>query len=338
MDLNILWFILIGILFTGYFILEGFDFGVGILMPFLGKKDNERRMVLNTIGPNWDANEVWVITAGGAMFAAFPGWYASLFSGFYLALFLLLVVLIVRGVGIEFRSKQESPRWRNFWDWAISISSLLAALLWGVAFANILQGVPIDANQNYVGTFWNLFSPFSLVLGLLTLVGFTYHGAQFLRIKTTGQVLEKAAKVTNTLWIATMVLALAAAAILFLSSNMLDGKGALPVVLIVLGLVALIASGLTKGHAGNSLPFWLNTVAIALLSAAFFAVLFPNVLVSSIDPNFNLTIYNAASSTKTLRIMSIVAAIGVPIVLLYQGWSYWIFRRRLTDHPSDLHY
>lgn len=194
MDLNILWFILITVLFVGFFFLEGFDFGVGILLPFLGKNDADRRVIINTIGPHWDGNEVWLITAGGAMFAAFPNWYATLFSGFYLALFLVLFAIIIRGVAFEFRSNDSSPKWRNTWDWMIFTGSFLSALLWGVAMTNIVKGVPIDAKMQYVGTFFTLLNPYAIVGGLTTLLVFMLHGALYLNLKTTGEMLERASK------------------------------------------------------------------------------------------------------------------------------------------------
>ncbi|MEN6410659.1 MAG: cytochrome d ubiquinol oxidase subunit II, partial [Anaerolineaceae bacterium] len=201
MSLETIWFILIAVLFTGYFILEGFDFGVGILLPFLGKDDLKRRVLINTIGPHWDGNEVWLITAGGAMFAAFPGWYATLFSGFYLPLFLILIALIFRGVAFEFRSKDDRPLWRSFWDWAIFFGSLIPALLWGVALANFIRGVPIDASMNYTGGFWNLLNPYALVGGFVSLLGFTLQGAIFLSLRTTDFIHEGARKIVNALWL-----------------------------------------------------------------------------------------------------------------------------------------
>src|SRR5512136_82348 len=200
MTLNILWFVLVAVLFTGFFFLEGFDYGVGILLPFLGKQDGERRMLINTIGPFWDGNEVWLLTAGGAMFAAFPNWYATLFSGFYLALLLILLALIVRGVAFEFRSKDKNPRWRSLWDWLIFVGSFVPALLWGVALANIVKGVPIDASKNYVGGFFNLLNPYALVGGLTSLAGFALHGAIFLSLKTTDGLMERAHTMANRLW------------------------------------------------------------------------------------------------------------------------------------------
>ncbi len=212
MDLSTLWFILVGVLFTGFFFLEGFDYGVGILMPFLGKMDEERRIILNTIGPVWDANEVWLITAGAAMFAAFPNWYATLFSGFYLALFLMLVALIVRAVAIEFRSKDKNPRWRTLWDWCIFFGSFVPALLWGVAMANIIRGVPIDANMEYVGGFFNLLNPYALLGGLAGLALFTLHGATFLSLRTEGELRQRVEALAKRLWPLALFLGVATAA------------------------------------------------------------------------------------------------------------------------------
>lgn len=209
MDLNTIWFVLIAILYVGFFVLEGFDFGVGILLPFLGKNDTERRAIINTIGPHWDGNEVWLITAGGATFAAFPQWYATLFSGFYLPLFLLLVALILRGVAFEFRSKDDNPRWRSAWDWAIFAGSLVAALLLGVAFSNLARGVPIDAQMQYTGGFFYLLNPYALLGGLATVAAFAFHGAVFLSLKTTGDLLERVRQVATRLWLpVVLVLAL----------------------------------------------------------------------------------------------------------------------------------
>ncbi|HMN12316.1 MAG TPA: cytochrome d ubiquinol oxidase subunit II, partial [Bellilinea sp.] len=262
----------------------------------------------------------------------------TLFSGFYLALFVLLAVLIVRGVALEFRSKREDAAWRKRWDWALSITSILAPVLLGVAFANLLEGVPIDGSQNFVGTFWDLFSPFSVLAGLMVLSGFLYHGAMFLKIKTSDPIMGRADKLGKTLWITTMVLALVVVGFVLFSPTMNSGKGALPTIIALLGFVAVAISGIVNTRKDSSLPFWLTTLSIVFLSAAFFMYMFPNVMISSLDPNYLLTIYNVASSAKTLQIMSLVAAFGVPIVLLYQGWSYWIFRKRLTEKPSDLHY
>jgi cytochrome d ubiquinol oxidase subunit II len=338
MDLNTLWFALIAILFIGYFVLDGFDLGVGILLPFLGKNDTERRVILNTIGPHWDGNEVWLITAGGAMFAAFPNWYATLFSGFYLALFLMLVALILRGVALEFRSKDENPTWRKLWDWAVFVGSLLPALLWGVAFANFVRGVPINAEKIFVGNFWDLISLYSILGGLLSLTVFTLQGAIFLSLKTEDPVRVKAENTAKRMWIPAFIfLVLSIAATYFLT----DIPARLGINLTVLPFLTLLVGGLTLWFMTNKRMGWAfitNSLTILLGVVNLFAILYPRVMVSILDPNFSLTIYNSASGVNTLRIMSIVAAIFVPIVLLYQGWSYWIFRKRVTTKAEDLHY
>jgi cytochrome d ubiquinol oxidase subunit II len=228
MDLNTVWFVLVMVLFTGFFLLEGFDYGVGILMPFLGKDDADRRVILNTIGPFWDANEVWLLTAGGAIFAAFPNWYATMFSGFYLALVLMLLALIVRGVGFEFRSKDKNPIWRKLWDWMIFVGSFAPALLWGVAFANVVRGVPIDGNMEYVGGFWNLLNPFALLGGLAFLSALTLHGAVFLSLKTKGEITERVHRAALRLWLPTVALVLAFVVASFFATDMFSRLGINP--------------------------------------------------------------------------------------------------------------
>lgn len=338
MDLNTLWFILIGILFTGYFILEGFDFGVGIWLPFLGKSDTERRMILNTIGPHWDGNEVWLITAGGAMFAAFPGWYATLFSGFYLPLLVILLALIVRGIGIEFRSKDDNPRWRVFWDWAICIGSLLPALLWGVAFANFISGVPIDANMQFMGSFWDLINVYSILGGLTTLAGFMLQGVLFLTLKAGEPIQSRARKAAGRIWIATSVILLAAIIATYFYTDILTKLGVDPGVIPVFSVITAVSVGWFIRQKQDGWAFAMNTLTVVLTTTTVFLILHPRVLISTLDPSFSLTIYNAASGPNTLRTMSLVALIFVPLVLLYQGWSYWIFRKRVTADPADLHY
>jgi len=341
MDLNILWFVLIAVLFTGYFVLEGFDFGVGMLLPFLGKNDTERRVILNTIGPHWDGNEVWLITAGGAMFAAFPGWYATLFSGFYLALFIMLLALIVRGIGIEFRSLHESLRWRKFWDWCICIGSFVPSLLWGVAFANFLRGVPIDAKQYFVGNFWDLINLYAIIAGLAVLGLFLVQGAAFLSLRTEDPIKYRGQYLAFRLWLPAVVLLIVALFTTMLYGGNLTRQTASS----ILGLIAAILAFLAMLLAGwylrikkTGLAFIMNTLTIVLTSATLFLSLFPNVLVSILHPDFSLTIYNSASGANTLRVMSIVALIFMPIVLLYQAWSYRIFRKRIAMRVEDLHY
>lgn len=338
MDLNTLWFILITILYMGYFVLEGFDFGVGILLPFLGKDDDRRRVLLNTIGPHWDGNEVWLITAGGATFAAFPHWYATLFSGFYLPLFLLLLALIVRGVGLEFRSKLESPRWRAAWDWAICIGSFVPALLWGVAFANFIKGVPIDASMNYVGGFWNLLNSYALLGGLVSLFGFTLHGAIYLSLKTTGELVEEARRVAMRVWPLTLLVLAAFTVVTYLNTDIVSKLGVNPGPVPIGAVVALLVVGWFIRGRRDGWAFFFTSTAIILSVATIFLALYPRVLVSSLDPAWNLTIYNTASSAYTLRVMSIIALVFVPVVLFYQGWSYWVFRKRISGKAETLEY
>ena len=337
MDFNTLWFILIVVLFTGYFVLEGFDFGVGILLPFLGKDDRTRRMIINTIGPHWDGNEVWLLTAGGAIFAAFPNWYATLFSGFYLALFLMLLALIVRGVAFEFRSKDENPKWRALWDWCIFIGSLVPALLWGVALANIVRGVPIDAEMNYVGGFFNLLNWYALLGGLTSLVGFTLHGAIFLSLKTTGDLQERSHILAFRLWIPAVVLLLAFGVSTYFVTDILEKLGVNPGVVPILAGVALLLAGYFLRIKRAGWAFAMTSLSIATTTITLFMILFPRVMISSLNPVWSLTIYNASSSEYTLKVMTIVALIFVPIVLIYQGWTYYVFRKRLTAE-SKLEY
>ncbi len=306
-------------------------------MPFLGKEDKERRIIINTIGPHWDANEVWLVTAGGAMFAAFPHWYATLFSGFYLALFLMLLTMILRGVAFEFRSKDKNPRWRSWWDWMIFVGSLVPALLWGVAMANLLRGVPIDANMTYVGGFFNLLNPFALLCGLTFVSVFTLHGAIFLTLKTGGQMSERARAAAKALWIPAVVLLVLALGVGYSATNMAARLGVAPVVVPLIAVVALLLVIWFLHRERAGLAFILTGVTIAFTMISLFMGLYPRVMVSSLSPDWSLTIYNASSSPYTLKVMSIVALILVPIVLAYQAWSYWIFRQRLV-RESPLEY
>jgi len=340
MDLNTLWFILIAVLYVGFFILEGFDFGVGILLPFLSREtdlarvDRRRREIINTIGPHWDGNEVWLLTAGGATFAAFPEWYATLFSGFYLALFLLLLALIGRGVALEFRSKDESPRWRRTWDWVIFAGSLVAALLMGVAFGNLARGVPIDAQMNYAGGFFNLLNPYALLAGLSTLASFTLYGAIFVALKTEGELRQKAHQTAARLWPVVVAVLLALLVATYFATDMESKLGVNPGVVPIAGMVAILVAGYFIRKQWEGWAFVTVAVSIAFALVTVFMIMFPRVMISSLDPAYSLTIYNASSTPYTLQLMSIVALIFVPIVLVYQGWSYWVFRKRLTSHSS----
>ena len=338
MNLNILWFILITVLFCGFFFLEGFDYGVGILLPFIAKKDKERRAVINTIGPVWDGNEVWMITAGGASFAAFPHFYATLFSGFYMALILMLVGLIIRGVAFEFRSKRDDQAWRNLWDWAIFIGSLVPALLWGVTVGNLMRGIAIQGDMNYYGGLIPLLNPYSLLAGLVFVGFFILHGASFLGIKLEGELNQKVKDLAGKLWIPVVVLTVAFLVWTYLGTDILNNPGYDGLIPAVLAAAALLGYGwfLRKGKEG--LTFICGGLTILLTTVMVFSGLFPRLMISTLDPAYSLTIYNAASSAYTLRIMTIVAAIFVPIVLIYQGWTYWIFRKRLSPESPDLHY
>ena len=331
MHLSDLWFIAIAVLWAGYFILEGFDFGVGVLLPVLGRDDASRRVMINTIGPVWDGNEVWLLTAGGATFAAFPAWYASLFSGFYLALLLILVALIIRGVAFEYRGKREGRRWKAGWDACVFLGSLVPSVMWGVAFANIVRGVPLDAAGNYTGNLFTLLNPFGLLGGVTTLALFTAQGARFLELKTVGSLRARARGVALIAGLASIV-----AGGGFLAATMASyrrggwsGTGTAAVTLAAVAAVALIAAvGADRGRRGG-IAFAASSVAIGSAVAALFSALYPYVLPSTLSGAFSLTTANAASTAKSLMVMTVVAVIFLPLVLLYQGWTYWVFRKRV---------
>ncbi|RRS00619.1 cytochrome d ubiquinol oxidase subunit II [Glycomyces terrestris] len=325
MELTTIWFIAIAVLFTGYFILEGFDFGVGMLLPVLGREERERRAMINTIGPVWDGNEVWVITAGGAMFAAFPHWYASLFSGFYLLFFLILLGLIVRGVGFEYRGKGDTERWRRGWDLCLIIGSAVPAFLWGAVVANLVRGVPLDPNHDYTGSVWGLLNGYALLGGLTTLLLFATHGAYFLHLRTTGDLSARARRTGLRLGAAT-----AAPALAFLVWTQAAHGNAASLVLIAVAVLALLA-GLALDYRGRGgWAFAATALTIAAASAALFCALWPDVLPSTGDPANGLTAQNAAATDKTLGIMTWAAAVFLPLILLYQGWTYWVFRQRVA--------
>lgn len=328
MDLSAVWFVLLTVLFIGFFFLEGFDYGVGVLLPFLGKNDTERRAIINAIGPVWDGNEVWMLTAGGAMFAAFPNWYATLFSGFYLALFLMLVALIVRGVAFEFRGLDRHPAWRNLWDWMIFAGSLVPALLWGVALANLIKGVPIDARMQFVGTFWDLLSPYTLVGGLATLLVFTLHGALFLILKIEGELIERARRAALRVGALAVPVLFVLVAMSYTQTDLFARSSAGAALWAAVAALLLAYWFLRSRRHGWS--FVLNGLTVVFSTLAVFWGLFPRVMVSSLKPEWSLTIHNASSSPYTLKVMTIVALTLVPIVLLYQGWTYWVFRRRVS--------
>ena len=338
MSLQTVWFLLIAVLWIGYFILEGFDFGVGMLLPQVSSNEADRRAVITTLGPLWDGNEVWLLVAGGATFAAFPEWYATLFSGFYLPLFLILVGLIVRGVAFEYRSKYGRAEWRQRWDVAIVISSAIPALLWGVAFSNIVRGVPIEnvkGHLEYTGGFFNLLNPYSILGGVVTLTVFLTHGAIFLSLKTTGEIRRKS-RVLATRY--GLVAAVAAVAYLVWTiSSMPEKKVAVLVLSALVATLWLSALGMNlKGREGWAFIF--SALAILTFVSDLFTTLYPRVMPSSINSAFDLTIRNASSTDYTLKTMTVVAVIMTPLVLIYQGWTYWVFRKRVSsnqiEHPE----
>ena len=328
MELTTVWFVLIAVLWIGYFVLEGFDFGVGMLLPVVAKTDSEKRAVLTTLGPIWDGNEVWVLVAGGATFAAFPEWYATLFSGFYLPLFLLLVALIVRGVAFEYRSKRPEAPWRARWDAAVVFGSFVPALLWGVAFANIVRGVPLeelDGNVEYAGGFFNLLNPFALLGGLVFVAIFLTHGAVFLSLKTTDEIRDRAHKVGITTGLVATVLAV----IYLVWAQLAFSDKAWTWVPVLLAAVSWLVAMAMHSRRSEGLAFLFSAFTIALAVVALFGMLYPHVM-PNIDPaGPSLTIDNASSTPYTLKIMTWVAAIFTPIVLGYQSWTYWVFRKRI---------
>ena len=344
--LQILWFILIAVLWIGFHFLEGFDFGVGMLLPFLGKTDIERRTIINTVGSVWDGNEVWLLTAGGATFAAFPHWYATMFSGFYLALFLLLVGLILRGISFEYRSKDAAPAWRNRFDWMIAIGSFLASLLLGAAFANLAKGQPIGADMNLVAPAWlpnnlgvtlSLLNPYGLLGGLTTVAVFLLHGANFLVLKLEGSLHTRAVEFSKKLWIGASVLYVLLGIYTYVAKFWANGKinpGVIPLAAVVM----ILLTGYFINKKMEGWAFISTALNIVLTQVTFFTMTFPNVMLSTLNPDWSLTVFNASSSQYTLTVMSIVALIFVPIVLVYQGWTYYMFRKRISADKKTLVY
>ncbi|SDG85829.1 cytochrome d ubiquinol oxidase subunit II [Microbacterium pygmaeum] len=332
MDLAYLWFFIVGFLFVGYFVLDGFDFGVGMSLPFLGKDDISRRQIINTIGPVWDLNETWIIVAGACLFAAFPEWYATLFSGFYLPLLLILLALILRGVSFEYRHQRDSLRWKRGFDRMIVIGSAVPALLWGVAVANIVQGVPLDADHEFTGSLLTLLNPYGLLGGLTTLLLFFTHGVYFVALKTDGQVAADAQRLAGRAGLLTIVVAATfltwTIGMAFAQERPLAG---ITVIFAAVAAALLIGSWVAnvRGREGWAFGFGAFTIVAAVLALWF--ALFPYVMPSTLDMATNsLTIDNASSTDYTLTIMSWAALVFLPLVLAYQGWTYWIFRKRVS--------
>jgi len=340
MDLDTLWFVLIVVLWSGYFLLEGFDFGVGMLLPFVPRNESERGAMFESIGPVWDGNEVWLVVAGGATFAAFPAWYATLFSGFYLALLLLLFFLIIRVVSFEWREKSDSPGWRRFWLGANALGSTGIAFLWGIALANLIHGVPLDSKGDYDGGFVDLFSPYTIFAGIAFVLLFAFHGATYLELRTEGALLTRVGAAARRL-----ALPAAIVGVTFLIWTVAvavdrNDKDVWPVVVpAVLGIVALGLAAFFALAGRSGLAFTMTALGAVLSVATLFTGLYPRVIVSS--PNFgnSLDVSNAASTHYTLAVMTVVAVVVLPIVLLYQSWSYYVFRARVSGeeiHPSEL--
>lgn len=330
MELTTVWFGLIAVLWIGYFILEGFDFGVGMLLRVVAKNEGERRAIITTLGPLWDGNEVWLLVAGGATFAAFPEWYATLFSGFYLPLLLILVALIIRGVAFEYRSKHGDIKWRQRWDLAIAISSFIPALLWGVAFANIVRGVPLEVselgNVEYAGGFFNLLNPYALLGGLVTLTLFLTHGAIFLALKTDGPIRARSNALAGQIGLVAAVLAVA----FLLWTQLAYSEKAWTWVPILAAAVMWVAGLAANRVRKEGWAFLFSATTLLLAVVSLFGVLYPNVMPNIDRLQAGLDIYNASSTDYTLKVMTIVAVVFTPIVLAYQAWTYWIFRKRLS--------
>jgi len=329
--LNSVWFILIAVLWIGYFVLEGFDFGVGMLLKVIGKNQAERRALLTTLGPVWDGNEVWLLVAGGATFAAFPEWYATLFSGFYLPLFFILISLIVRGVAFEYRSKYGDTKWRNRWDNAIIVASFIPSLLWGVAFANIVKGVPLEKSEagiiEYVGGFFNLLNPYALLGGAVTLFLFATHGALFIALKTDGDIRVRANKLAARLGLGSALFAVMFLAWTNIAISDKSNVIVLSVVIVITWLSCLEAN--RRGSEGWA--FLASSLTLGMVVVTLFNALYPYVMPSSLNISDSLDIYNAASTNYTLKVMTYVAVVITPLVLIYQGWTYWVFRKRLSS-------
>jgi cytochrome d ubiquinol oxidase subunit II len=331
MNLPTVWFVLIAVLWTGYLVLEGFDFGVGMLLPVIGRSDTERRTMINTIGPVWDGNEVWLLTAGGATFAAFPMWYATMFSGFYLALLLILLALIVRVVAFEWRGKIDDDRWRAWADRALIVGSWVPAVLWGVAFGNLVRGVHLSPDHQYVGTFFDLLNPFALLGGATTAMIFLTHGAVFLALKTDGQIRERAAALAARSSVVTLV-------VVGTFAVWTQQAYSIPWTWAATGVaaLALVALVVTTRARREGRAFIASAVAIIAAVVLIFGSMYPDVM-PAIDAANSLTVDSAASGTYTLTIMTWVAVALTPLVLLYQGWTYWVFRKRVTTDQIPAH-
>lgn len=333
MDLAAVWFVIVAFFWTGFFVLEGFDFGVGALHRIVGRTDTERRVAINAIGPVWDGNEVWLVVAGASMFAAFPNWYATWFSSLYLALWLVLAALILRGVSFEFRGKLDHSRWRGLWTWTLTIGSAVAPLLVGVGLGDLLAGLPVDEGGVFQGTFLDLLTPYGLLTGLTLLTLSLTHGAAFLGLRTTDAVRARSDRTLSALVVPALVLV----GIWVVSTAALAGWhlwGMVALAVPLAGALVAVATGLRRP--GRGITFAATAVTIGGLIAALFANLAPALLVSTLDPAYTLTIDNSSASDYSLQVMTIVGVVMVPIILAYQGWTYWVFRARVGGTTGRL--
>ena len=341
--LQSIWFVLWGLLWAVYFMLDGFDLGLGSLLPVLAKNDTEKRIIYNAMGPFWDGNEVWLIAAGGVTFAAFPNTYAVMFSGLYSALMLILFALILRGVAFEFRGKGESANWRKLWDACLVFGSFVPALLLGVAFANLFRGIPIDENGIYQGTLFTLLNPYGLLGGLLFVALFLVHGSLWLALKTEDPLRRRALQLAGKLWFLLLGVAVAFLIATWFSTRLYDNYiknpmlFLMPIILIPFITVAallLVRRFIGRGQVGRA---W-TASAVTIVGVTFFGLagLYPNMIPSSLNPTYSMTIYNASSSPLTLRIMLVVALIFVPLVIAYQAWTYRLFSHKVTEQQLSL--
>ncbi len=330
MQLHTIWFIIIAVFWVGFFVLEGFDFGVGVLHRIIGRDETERRIAINTIGPWWDGNEVWLIVAGAAMFAAFPGWYATMFSALYLALVLVLLALFARGVSFEYRGKRESARWRAGWSWALAVGSALIPLLLGVGFGDLLHGLPINAQHDYTGNFFDLLTGYGLMTGVALLTLCLLHGSTFLALRTTGAIRDRARTAGHRIGMIAVVVNLA----WVIWTLVVIGGGTVPEPTQIFGLIAVIFAQQLARTNYDGWAFAASAFGIAAAIGQIFIALYPNVMVSSTNHAYNLTVNNAAAGHYALVVMTVVAVLLMPLVLLYQGWSFHVFRQRVSAPPT----
>jgi cytochrome d ubiquinol oxidase subunit II len=330
MHLHTIWFVIIAVFWIGFFVLEGFDFGVGALHALVGRTEQERGLALSTIGPWWDGNEVWLVVAGAGTFAAFPGWYATMFSALYLALLLVLAALMARGVALEFKDKREDPRWRAGWRWAMTVSCLLIPLLLGVGLGDLLNGLPIDSAHEYTGDFFDLLTPYGLWTGVTLLGLCLLHGATFLKLRTTDRVRERARAIARPLGWAAIALVLG----FVIWTRSVAGGPDVPQPVEILAVIATVFAARMAMTDHDGLAFASSAVTIAATVGSIFIDLYPNVMVSSTNAAYNLTVNNVASGHYALTVMTVVAVIFFPLVLLYQGWSFHVFRGRLKTQTD----